>query len=303
MKPRLTIGLIIYNGAEIARRCIDSLLSQTYTDFVLLIHDNSSTDGTSQICEEYAARDPRVRHVRHPQTIPQSENFRGVLMAASSEYYMWAADDDVWSPKFAELCIAQLDLDTDAVACCTEVDFRYPDGDIRRARGTFAIKGTATDRVRTYLHNPRDSARLYGVYRTKALQASYPAGLNMFGYDWLVVCLSMLQGHHLQADSVQLLRSGHAPGKYFERYDRHFVRDPGMIGRLSWFLPLLPLSQALKAHLPPCAWRAARLHVARLNLIQFLLLLKWKWPVLTSGFVLARKIDRFFSKKSSNGVV
>ncbi|KOE99753.1 glycosyltransferase family 2 protein [Stenotrophomonas geniculata] len=297
MTPRLTIGLIIYNGVDIARRCIDSLISQTYTDFVLLIHDNGSTDGTSEICAEYAARDLRVRHVRHPQTIPQSDNFRGVLMSADSEYYMWAADDDIWSPQFAELCIAQLDANPDAVACCTEVNFRYPDGDVRRARGTFPIVGTPDERVRTYLHNPRDSARLYGVYRTKALQASYPAGLNMFGYDWLVVCLSMLHGHHLQVDGVQLLRSGHAPGKYFERYDRHFVRDTGLIGRLSWFLPLLPLSQALKAHLPRSAWRASRLRVARLNLIQLLLLLKWKWPVLNNTFLLARKIDLLFSKK------
>lgn len=297
MSPRLTIGLIIYNGADIARRCIDSLIGQTYSDFVLLIHDNGSTDGTSDICAEYAARDSRVRHVRHPQTIPQSENFRGVLMSAESEYYMWAADDDVWSPKFAELCIAELDANPDAVACCTEVDFRYPDGDVRRARGTFAITGTATERVRTYLHNPRDSARLYGVYRTKALQASYPAGLNMFGYDWLVVCLSMLHGDHLQVDGVQLLRSGHAPGKYFERYDRHFVRDPGLIGHLSWFLPLLPLSRALKAYLPLSAWRASRLRVTRLNLIQLLLLLKWKWPVLNNTFFLARKFDRLLTKK------
>lgn len=296
MTPRLTIGLIIYNGAESARRCIDSLLAQTYTDFVLLIHDNGSTDGTSEICAEYAARDPRVRHVRHSETIPQSENFRGVLMSAGSEYYMWAADDDIWSPQFAELCIAKLDADPDAVACCTKVNFRYPDGDVRLARGTFAITGTADERVRTYLHNPRDSARLYGVYRTKALQASYPAGLNMFGYDWLVVCLSMQHGHHLEADTVQLLRSGHAPGKYFERYDRHFVRDAGLIGRLSWFLPLLPLSRALKAHLPPSAWKASRLRVARLNLIQFLLLLKWKWPALTRAFVFARQIDRLFNK-------
>lgn len=292
MTPRLTIGLIIYNGADSAKRCIDSLLSQTFTDFELLIHDNGSTDGTSEICAEYAARDPRVHHVRHALTIPQSDNFRGVLMAARTPYYMWAADDDIWSPRFAELCIAQLDAHPEAVACCTEVDFKYPDGDVRRARGTFAIAGSPVDRVRTYLLNPRDSARLYGVYRTPALQASYPAGINMFGYDWLVVCLSMLHGDHLEAGSVQLLRSGHAPGKYFEKYDRHFVRDKGFFGRLSWLFPLLPLSRALKQHLPRQVWKAARWRVMRLNIIQMLLLLKWKWPAFSNVFLLARKIDR-----------
>lgn len=290
--PRLTIGLIIYNGADSARTCIDSLLGQTYTDFELLIFDNGSTDGTSEICADYAAKDARVRHVRHPQTVPQSVNFRGVLMAAETEYFMWAADDDIWGARFAELCIAQLDVHPEAVACCTKVTFRYPDGDERPARGTFPIKGTPDERVEIYLRNPRDSARLYGVYRTKGLQASYPEGISMFAYDWLVVCLSMLQGDHLEVDEFQLLRSGHAPGKYFEKYDRHFVRDKGLTGTLSWALPLLPLSKALKVHLPASAWHKAFWRIMRLNALQMLLLLKWKFPVLEGTFAAAKRADQ-----------
>jgi len=290
--PRLTIGLIIYNGADSARRCIDSLLGQTWTDFELLIHDNGSTDGTSEICADYAARDPRARHVRHPRTVPQSTNFRGVLLAARTEYFMWAADDDLWSPRFAELCIAELDRNPSAVACCTRVMFRYPDGSERLARGTFAITGDPVSRVRTYLTNPRDSARLYGVYRTPALRASYPADVSVFAYDWMVVCLSMLHGDHLEVDAVELLRSGHAPGKYFEKYDRHFVRSPGLMGWLSWFLPLLPLTRELRIHLPAPAWKAARGKLVRLNLHQTLLLLKWKFPVFEGLFKAVRRVDR-----------
>ena len=292
MTPRLTIGLIIYNGADNLHRCIDSLLSQTFTDFELLIHDNASTDGTSEICADYAARDSRVRHVRHPQTVPQSVNFRGVLMAAQTELFMWAADDDIWGAEFARLCIAELDAHPQAAECCTQVIFRDPDGAERIARSTFAITGTAAERVRTYLKNPRDSARLYGVYRTRALQASYPDGINMFGYDWLVVCLSLLQGDHLEAQGFHLVRSGNPPGKYFEKYDRHFVREKGLMGRLSWFFPLLPLSRALKHYLTREAWIGARWRVLRLNLIQALMLLKWKLPMFSGVFRLARGLDR-----------
>ncbi|ESQ89440.1 glycosyltransferase family 2 protein [Asticcacaulis benevestitus] len=295
MAPRLTIGLIIYNGATSARTCIDSLLSQSFTDFELLIFDNGSTDGTSEICEEYASRDSRVRHVRHPETVPQSVNFRGVLMAAQTQYFMWAADDDVWGPKFAELCISELDRHPNAVACCTKVIFRYPDGSERPARGTFPIRGNADHRVSTYLTNPRDSARLYGVYRTAALQASYPEGISMFAYDWLVVALSMLQGDHLEVDEFQLLRSGHAPGKYFEKYDRHFVREKNLTGLLSWALPLLPFSKELKKRLPNSSWGASYWRVVRLNLLQTLLLLKWKFPALSFLFSIAKRADRTFA--------
>lgn len=297
MTPRLTIGLITYNGADNLRRCIDSLLSQTFTDFELLIHDNASTDGTSEICTEYAMLDSRVRHVRHPHTVPQSVNFRGVLMAAQTELFMWAADDDIWGSEFARLCISELDAHRQAAACCTQVIFRDPDGTERTARSTFAITGTATERVRTYLGNPRDSARLYGVYRTRALQASYPDGVNMFGYDWLVVCLSMLQGDHLEAQGFHLIRSGNPPGKYFEKYDRHFVREKSLVGRLSWLFPLLPLSSELKHYLPREAWINARWRVLRLNLHQSLMLLKWKWPIFNTIFSFAKVIDKSFSNE------
>lgn len=290
--PRLTIGLIIYNGADSARRCIDSLLGQTFQDFELLIHDNGSTDGTSEICAEYAARDARVRHVRHAKTIPQSTNFRGVLMAAKTEFFMWAADDDIWGKRFAEMCIAELDKHPEAVAACTRVLFTYPDGSERMARGTFPIRGTPTNRMKTYLSNPRDSARLYGVYRTPALQRSYPADINMFAYDWVVVALTMLEGDHLEADGQELIRSGHMPGKYFEKYSRHFVREPGLVGRLSYFLPLLPFAKEVKRRLPLNVWNAVFWKVVRLNLHQSLMLLKWKFPATEGLFRAVRAMDR-----------
>ena len=59
--PLVTIGLPVYNSERYLRQSLDSLLAQTYSDFVLIINDNASTDGTPRICEEYAAADPRVR--------------------------------------------------------------------------------------------------------------------------------------------------------------------------------------------------------------------------------------------------
>ena len=291
--PRLTIGLITYNGADHIRRAIDSALGQTFSDLELLIFDNASTDGTSEICAAYAERDPRVRHVRHSETIPQSANFRGVLFAASTELFMWATDDDVRGPDFARRCIDALDREEGAVAACTEAEFREEaGGSTRPARGTFAISGDPVDRLVTYFSNPRDSCRLFGVYRTEALKRAYPADVTVFGYDWLVVGLSMLEGDHVEVPGVGLVRSANAPGKYFERYDRHFVRDGGLVGRASYLLPLLPLTRELKGYLPRDAWRSVRMRMVRLNLHQSLLLLKWKYPAAEHLFRLVRRVDR-----------
>ncbi|UDY23112.1 glycosyltransferase family 2 protein [Nocardioides sp. Kera G14] len=295
--PRLTVGLITYNGAAHIRRAVDSILAQTFTDLELLIFDNASTDGTSEICEEYASADPRVRHVRHPETIPQSANFRGVLLAAETELFMWATDDDVRGPSFAADCIEALDAHPDAALACTEAEFLSPDGSRERARGTFTITGTPTDRVRAYFLNPRDSCRLFGVYRTERLKRAYPADVNVFGYDWLVVGLAMLEGDSIEVPSVELVRTANPPGKYFERYDRHFVREPGLIGRASYLLPLLPLTRALKTYLPRRAWRAVRWRLLRLNLHQSLMLVRWKYPRSGGAFNAVRRIDRALRRK------
>ncbi|MDZ4309655.1 MAG: glycosyltransferase family 2 protein [Cypionkella sp.] len=290
--PRLTIGLITYNGADTIERSIDSLLGQSFGDLELLIFDNASTDETSAICAEYAARDPRVRHVRHPETLPQSANFRGVLMAAGTELFMWASDDDIWGPRFAEICIAELDRDPQVVSACTQVQFRREDDTEYPARGTFTIRGTVEERIRIYLSNPRDSARLYGVYRTASLKRAYPSDVNFFAYDWLVVGLSMLEGAHVEANGMELVRSANPPGKYFEKYSRHFVREKGLVGRLSYFLPLLPLTREFKRRLPTAVWKAARGKLMRLNLHQMFLLLKWKYPVFEGLFRTIRRMDR-----------
>ena len=290
--PRLTIGLITYNGADNIRRSIDSLLGQSFTDLELLIFDNASTDGTTEICAEYAARDPRVRHVRHPETISQSANFRGVLLAAETELFMWATDDDIWGPDFAKNCIAALDANPGAVSSCTKVRFRWPDGSEYPSRGTYSVTGTPDERVKRFFSNPYDNARLFGVWRLEGLRRSYPADVAVFAYDWLPSGLSMLEGDHIEAEGVELIRSANPPGKYFEKFDRHFVRSPGLAGRLSYVFPLLPLTQEIKRHLPPSAWRASRLKLVRLNLHQSLMLLKWKYPVFEGLFRVLRGLDR-----------
>jgi glycosyltransferase involved in cell wall biosynthesis len=107
--PKVSIGMPVYNGNPFIREALDSLLSQTFTDFELIISDNASTDATEAICREYASKDARIRYVRQPENRGASLNFKFVLDEAVGEYFMWAAADDVWSTQFVELTSAVLD--------------------------------------------------------------------------------------------------------------------------------------------------------------------------------------------------
>jgi glycosyltransferase involved in cell wall biosynthesis len=107
----------VFNGEKYLREALDSLLSQTYQNFELIISDNASTDQTPQICREYAAKDSRIRYYRNKKNIGAPKNYNRVFELSSSEYFKWAAYDDVHAPEYLEKCVAILDRDPSIVLC------------------------------------------------------------------------------------------------------------------------------------------------------------------------------------------
>ena len=59
--PKISVIVPVYNAEKYLRRCIDSILAQTFTDFELLLIDDGSKDKSGEICDEYARKDNRVR--------------------------------------------------------------------------------------------------------------------------------------------------------------------------------------------------------------------------------------------------
>ncbi len=114
-RPRVSIGLPVYNGENYIREAIDSILSQTFRDFELVISDNASTDATEEICQGYAAEDERIRYYRNPCNMGATWNSNRVFELAQGEYFKWAAHDDVCEPEFLEECVEALDRDPGVV--------------------------------------------------------------------------------------------------------------------------------------------------------------------------------------------
>src|SRR3954470_15735733 len=90
MPPLVSIGLPVYNGARYIAEALESLLAQTYTAFELIISDNGSTDATRSICEEFAARDGRVRYVRHETNRGLAWNWNHVFELSRRPYFKWS---------------------------------------------------------------------------------------------------------------------------------------------------------------------------------------------------------------------
>jgi glycosyltransferase involved in cell wall biosynthesis len=114
-KPRLSIGLPVYDGEDYLAQSLDSLLGQTYEDFELILSSNASTDGTDEICRAYAARDSRIRLFRQPTNIGAVPNHYFVFEQANGELFKWASGDDLYARDLLARCIELLDEHPEAV--------------------------------------------------------------------------------------------------------------------------------------------------------------------------------------------
>jgi glycosyltransferase involved in cell wall biosynthesis len=119
-KPRLSIGLPVFNGEKYLEETIKSLLGQSFVDFELIISDNASIDGTQDICQAYASRDRRIKYYRNAENIGATQNWYRVFDLSSSEYFASAAHDDLYAPDYMEKCISVLDRDSSIVVCSSK---------------------------------------------------------------------------------------------------------------------------------------------------------------------------------------
>lgn len=107
--PRLSIGLPVYNGENYLPRTLESIITQDYEDFEVVISDNASSDATREICLDYAKSDERIRYLRQETNVGAAENYNIVYRESVGELFKWATHDDVLFPGFLSRCIEGLD--------------------------------------------------------------------------------------------------------------------------------------------------------------------------------------------------
>lgn len=108
MTPLVSIGFPVYNGAEFLSRALDSILSQDFKDFEIIIADNASTDDTERLCRDYAKKDSRIRYVRNPTNIGVNPNHNLVFEMNRGRYFAWAAHDIEQLPGMLSRCVREM---------------------------------------------------------------------------------------------------------------------------------------------------------------------------------------------------
>ena len=158
---KISVIVPVYNTEQYLPRCLDSILSQSFTDFELLLIDDGSTDDSGAICDAYVEKDDRIR-VFHKENGGVSSARNLGLKEAKGEWICFVDSDD-------ELLAGGLQTMVDGIS--EEVDLVMA--------GYFELEGES-------LQTDTSSYGKDGIIdRNEALHMMYPsADMPYMGYPW-----------------------------------------------------------------------------------------------------------------------
>lgn len=115
----ISVILPVFNAEKYLKRCVESILSQTYPRFELIMVDDGSTDGSSEICDAYGRRHPFIRVV-HSENLGVG-NARNIgLELCKGEYITFVDADDFVHPRYLELMMGA--MGNNRLVCCGTFD-------------------------------------------------------------------------------------------------------------------------------------------------------------------------------------
>lgn len=127
-EKKVSVILPTYNGEKYLAQSIESVLSQTYQNLELIIVDDCSTDGTSEIIRLFAERDSRIRVSRNGenQKLPRSLNIG--FRQAAGDYLTWTSDDNFYEDHAIETMVRALERHPDYGMVYCDMTCIYEDG-------------------------------------------------------------------------------------------------------------------------------------------------------------------------------
>ena len=213
-EPIVSIGVPVYNGEDYLAAALDSILSQSFQDFELIICDNASTDATEAICREFANKDARVRYHRQPHNLGAAPNYNDVYHRSRGKYFKWCAHDDLLEPTFVERCVEALETRPECPVAYTmfsRIDATndvIEEGASHPALSAGAPQVRADVAIRPYKEGGASDSPIFGVIRRAALDRTRLHG-SYTGSDRTLVLELALQGPFYEVPERLFLNREH----------------------------------------------------------------------------------------------
>ena len=117
----LSVIVPCYNAGPLIKRCVSSIIEQTYSPLEIILIDDGSTDNTSALCNSLAVTDKRIR-VIHQKNQGSSITRENGLKVASGEYVTFVDADDWIHERMYETMVGGLEKENADIAICGVCD-------------------------------------------------------------------------------------------------------------------------------------------------------------------------------------
>jgi glycosyltransferase involved in cell wall biosynthesis len=236
---------------------LKSLLAQTHSDFVLIISDNASTDGTAEICHRYAAADSRIKYYRNEKNIGNPGNFNRVFELTTTRYLKWSTADDFWQPTFLEEALRLMEADSSIALC-------YPQAVLVNAEGgdpqnfddvLNLVQEDPADRFLALIRNIKLAHQHLGIIRMSYLRQTHLLGTHVASDINLLAELA-LYGKVVELPQRLFFRRFHKDSGSWKRNDdahqarRYYASGDARYKRAKWRSHLAFFSAVGRSPLP-----------------------------------------------------
>lgn len=106
MNPKVSVIIPTYNRAKMLKKCLGSVLSQSFQNFEIIISDDGSTDNTKEIVKNYQTQDDRIKYIWQENSGNPTKPRNKGIKEARGEFIAFLDSDDEWLPKKLEKQIA-----------------------------------------------------------------------------------------------------------------------------------------------------------------------------------------------------
>lgn len=209
-QPLVSVGVPTYNNPRGLYQTLSGLVRQTWKSLEIIVSDNCS-DGAwaEKVVKHFMKNDTRIQYHRQKVTTPSLQNFKFVYQKATSEFFMWAADDDERDPGFIEECMkAILDDEEVVLSFCR---LRRKDTNTGRIlieeynENIGSPSSSPLWRSIIYLYNVHVNCVMYGVFRKKVINNLF---FTIIFYGDMIQVLSIIYNGKIHISDKVLFTNG-----------------------------------------------------------------------------------------------
>ena len=247
--PKISVIVPIYNMEKLMRKCLDSILAQTFQDYECLLIDDGSKDGSPAICDEYAAKDPRFLAFHKPNGgLSDARNY-GIERAQGDYTIFFDPDDWVDADCLTDMYAKARETDADMVMCDLYYNDpyseRYSKQEPKALDHYSVLEDIVADRVQGFTVIKLIRRSLYQQY-----DLQYPVGMYgcedqyticcLLKHDIKIAYLPMAYYHYMHYGEKTLSR------RYDEKTYQHDIKIRDMFVEMLANTPFLQLAYEKK---------------------------------------------------------